>query len=334
MTGIPISAKEEEYKRYARMEEYYKERIFGQDDAIDKFCAILRQSLVGLREPERPKGVFLFMGPTGVGKTEMARVTAEFLFGSRDKMIRIDMSEFQEKQSLSRLIGSPPGYVGSEEEGELTGKLRKTPYSVVLIDEIEKAHKDVLNIFLQVFDAGRLTDAKGRTVDVSSAIFIMTSNIGGELYVNAMKDKVHIGMSPQEKESDIKRNGRIQDQIQDEVRKVFRPEFISRLDAMIFFETLKLDILCKIVEAELENVKRRLLMEKGIEIDLGNDVIKFLAKDGYDPTQGAREIRRGISEHISNPLSLKIARGEIKKGDVLNVSLKNEKVVFTRQVPL
>jgi ATP-dependent Clp protease ATP-binding subunit ClpB len=297
------------------MEEYLKQYVVGQDHAIQKISDCIRRARAGLSDPNRPLGVFLFLGPTGVGKTELAKRLAEFLFNDQKYLIRIDMSEYMEKHSVSRLIGAPPGYVGYEEGGQLTEAVRRKPYSVILFDEVEKAHPDVFNVLLQVFDDGRLTDGKGRTVDFRNTVIIMTSNIATDV-ITELETKKNLSYE------------QIQQYVFDELKKFFKIEFLNRIDEIIVFNKLTLKELVKIVEIQLKEVENR-LKDKGIEVELTDDVKELLAKEGFDITFGARPLKRVIQQRIYNLISKEILEGKIRENSkiVIDIDSKNNIVV-------
>ena len=320
-TSLPVKMlTEEDKERLMRMAEILKERVIGQDEAIEKVAQTVKMARTGLRSPKRPTGVFLFLGPTGVGKTELAKALAEFLFGSEHEMIRLDMSEYMEKHTVSKLIGAPPGYVGYEEEGQLTGKLRRKPYSIVLLDEIEKAHPEIFDIFLQVFDEGRVTDSKGRTVDAKNALFIMTSNIGTQFYY-----KEPIGfIDPNSK------NGQtIKKEIQSKIRETFRLEFLNRIDEMVFFRPLSIEDLSKIAFRILDDLRKQ-LEGQGMFFDIEEEALELICKEGYDPVYGARPLERTIERLVKKPLSEKLLTQEFQAGDMILVDVKDGRIVFKR----
>jgi len=296
MTGIPLARLEsEESQRLLRMEKELSKRVVAQDEAIATVSRSVRRSRTGIKDPRRPVGCFLFLGPTGVGKTLLARALAEFLFGEAQALVQLDMSEYMEKYSVSRLVGAPPGYVGYEEGGQLTEKVRRRPYCVVLLDEIEKAHPDVFNILLQIFEEGRLTDAFGRHVDFRNAIVIMTSNIGADL----IRGQLSVGFRSPEKTLDFTEMKNI---LMEEVRREFRPEFLNRLDDIVFFRPLVKEHLVKIIDIELSRMKER-LMDRGIRLVLTDGAREFLIEKGFNPEYGARPLRRAISRYIEDPLA-------------------------------
>ncbi|MCS7233012.1 MAG: ATP-dependent Clp protease ATP-binding subunit [Synergistetes bacterium] len=315
-TGIPVTKlQEEEADRLTKMEELIHKRLINQEEAVRAVCRAIRRARAGLKDPKRPIGSFLFLGPTGVGKTELARALAEFLFGAEDAMIRFDMSEYMEKHSVARLIGAPPGYVGYEEGGQLTEAVRRRPYSVILFDEIEKAHPDVFNILLQILEDGRLTDGKGRTVDFRNTVVIMTSNVGAE-YIRSQSS---LGFTKTEEE-DFER---VKEKIMDTVKRTFRPEFINRLDEIIVFKMLKQEEIKKIVDIMIGKVNER-LREQKMEIEVTDKAKEFLVKVGYDPIYGARPLRRAIQRYIEDPISEAILKGEFKEGDGIIVDTDGE----------
>ena len=320
MTGIPASKlQEEEIKKLLRMEEELHKRVIGQERAIKAISEAIRRARAGLQPPNRPLGSFLFLGPTGVGKTELAKALAEYLFGDENAIIRLDMSEYMEKHAVSKLIGAPPGYVGYEEGGQLTEAVRRKPYSVILLDEIEKAHPDVFNILLQILDDGRLTDAKGRTVDFSNTVIIMTSNVGSEYLMNLSKEEFE------------KNYDKIKEQIMEELKKRFRPEFLNRIDEIIIFHPLSEEEIKKIVDLLISKLNKR-LEERGIKVKLTEAAKSELAKRGYVPEFGARPLRRTIQREIETPLSVKILEGSVKEGDTVVVDYDKEKGEFTFNV--
>ncbi len=307
-TGIPVTRLvEEESKKLARMEDELKEKVVGQDRAVIAVSDAIRRARTGLAEEGRPIGSFLFLGPTGVGKTELARALAEFMFNDEEAMVRVDMSEYMERHAVSRLVGSPPGYVGHEEGGQLAEKVRQRPYSVILFDEIEKAHPEVFNILLQVLDDGRLTDSKGRTVDFKNTIIIMTSNLGTEI----INEYHGLGFSKEDKKDGKIRE--VQSKIMEVLRKHLRPEFLNRLDEIIIFDTLSKKDLKKIVEIQLDRVKERLARQK-IKLKTTARLSKHLAERGFDPVYGARPLKRIIQKLILNPLAQKLL-GQKRRGD-------------------
>lgn len=314
-TGIPITRlMEGEIEKLIKMEERLHQRVIGQEDAVHAVAAAVRRSRAGLQDPNRPIGVFLFLGPTGVGKTELARALAEFMFDDPAAMIRIDMSEYGERHSVARLIGAPPGYVGYEEGGQLTEAVRRRPYAVVLFDEIEKAHTDVFNIFLQVFDEGRLTDGHGRTVDFTHAVIILTSNVGSQL---------------------IKQMGGTKDlrnTILSELDHVFRPEFLNRLDDVIIFHNLTQEHILRIVEIQLAHLEK-LMAQRGITLSISQRAREELAQRGYDPVFGARPLKRVIQRDLSDALALHILEGQVQEGDHVAVDFDGHEMTFTTVVP-
>ena len=317
-TGIPISKMlEGEREKLVHMEQYIEETVVGQKKAISAVANAVRRARSGLQDPDRPIGSFVFMGPTGVGKTELARALAGFLFDDETAMARIDMSEYMEKHTVARLIGAPPGYVGHEDGGQLSETVRRKPYSVVLLDEIEKAHPDVFNIFLQVLDEGRLTDGQGRTIDFRNTIVIMTSNIGSHIIQEFFSE---------EKRSDSERLD-MEQKISNEIKAHFRPEFINRIDDTIIFHSLDKQQLGTIIDIQLKNVAKR-LAEKKLTININEKVKDCLTKAGYDPQFGARPLKRTIQDLLLNPLSTKLLCGDFKEGDCIQVNLVNEKITF------
>jgi ATP-dependent Clp protease ATP-binding subunit ClpB len=316
---------ESEVQKLVKMEDRLRRRVVGQEEAIGAVANSIRRARAGIQEPDRPIGSFLFLGPTGVGKTELARALAEFLFDDENAMVRIDMSEYQERHTVSRLIGAPPGYVGYEEGGQLTEAVRRRPYSVVLFDEIEKAHPEVFNLFLQVLDDGRLTDGHGRTVDFRNAVLIMTSNVGSqhiqEIIEQQEKRPTHWAVGAQ--------GGELKDKVMEDLRAQFKPEFLNRLDEIIIFNTLSRELLRDIVEIQLARMKRYIL-EKGIDIALTEGAKESLAAMGYDPVYGARPLKRTIQRVVLNPLSTKLLQGEFKAGDTLEVDVKDGEAVFRK----
>ncbi|MBE7465601.1 MAG: ATP-dependent Clp protease ATP-binding subunit [Planctomycetes bacterium] len=323
MTGIPLQRMAgQETKRLLEMEDYLHKRVISQHEAISAVARAVRRSRAGLKDPRRPIGSFLFLGPTGVGKTLLARALAEFMFGDQDALIQIDMSEYMEKHAVSRLVGAPPGYVGYEEGGQLTEKIRRRPYSVVLMDEIEKAHPDIFNILLQIMEEGRLTDSYGRHVDFRNTILIMTSNVGAKV----IKNQGSLGFGKKSEEatySDLKRK------LKDEMEKEFRPEFINRLDDVIVFKPLTKDDLSKIVKLEIDAVARR-LFEKEIQLVMSDEAVEFLIEKGHNPDFGARPMRRAVEQSIEDPISEQILRDEIplKSRVEARVSKEKDRLIF------
>ncbi|MCM3342325.1 ATP-dependent protease ATP-binding subunit ClpC [Paenibacillus sp. MER TA 81-3] len=323
-TGIPVlKLKEEESERLLNMEEILHERVIGQDEAVKAVSRAIRRARAGLKDPKRPMGSFIFLGPTGVGKTELARALAESLFGDDNAVIRIDMSEYMEKHSTARLVGAPPGYVGYEEGGQLTEKVRRKPYSVVLLDEIEKAHPEVFNILLQVLEDGRLTDSKGRVVDFRNTLIILTSNVGAE----AIKRNSTLGFTAANDTSRDYNN--MKDKVMAELKKSFRPEFLNRIDEIIVFHSLDEKHIAEIVTLMADELRKR-LKEQDIDFQLTDDAKAFLAKEGYDPAYGARPLRRAIQKHIEDRLSEELLRGQIIKGDAVLIDEKDGELVVLR----
>ena len=325
-TGIPISKiVKSEGNKLLNLEDILQERVIGQNEAIKAISKAIRRSRSGIKDPKKPIGSFLFLGPTGVGKTELCKALAESHFGNEDKIVRIDMSEYMEKHSVSRLIGSPPGYIGHDDGGQLTESVRSHPYSVVLFDEIEKAHEDIFNILLQILDEGRLTDSKGRTVDFKNTIIIMTSNLGATSISNQRKTGFSIGNN----ESKIKEENYndMKDKIMEEVKIRFRPEFINRIDDIVVFHKLSLDNLYDIVKIMTKDLIKR-LKKMDIELDIEETVIKFIAKYGIDLEYGARPLKRVIQKELEDSLSENILSENIKKGDYIIAKMVNEKIVF------
>ncbi len=320
MTGIPVSQlKEEEKERLLKLEKSLHERIVGQDEAVNAVSEAVRRSRVGLSDPNRPIGVFLFLGPTGVGKTELAKALAEFIFGDESSLLRIDMSEYMERHSVSKLIGSPPGYVGFEEGGQLTEKIRRQPYTVILLDEIEKAHSDVFNMLLQIFDEGRLTDAKGRTVDFKNTIIIMTSNIGANKILDYIKSKV----------KKVNEWEKIKENLMEQVNQSFKPEFVTRLDDIIVFHALDKKQLTEIAKILLDKVSG-MVTGQGMEIEFDDSVIEQIVDIGYEPEFGARPMKRAIQTEIENKLSEELLKGTFNKGDKIKAIVKGGKITFEK----
>lgn len=317
-TGVPIRGLlEEESKKLLRMEEDLRQRVVGQEEALHKISDAIRRSRAGISEEDRPIGSFMFLGPTGVGKTELARALAEFLFNDEKALIRVDMSEYMEKHTVSKFIGSPPGYVGHEEGGQLTELIRHRPYSVLLFDEMEKAHPDVFNIMLQILDNGRLTDAKGRHVNFKNTVIIMTSNVGSE-FVSELET---LGFATEEKNAEKKQTD-LKGKIRKSLEKRFRPEFLNRLDEIIIFNTLSEQELASIVDIQLERVSER-LAKKGIKLHVSKEASALLGKLGYDPHYGARPLKRVIQNKILNPLSEQIVGAKIRDGNTVYIGVKN-----------
>ncbi len=324
-TGIPVSKMlEEESKKLAKMEEEIHKRLVNQKKAVKAVSNAIRRSRTGMSEEDRPIGSFIFLGPTGVGKTELAKSLAEFLFDTEKALIRVDMSEYMEKHAVSKMIGSPPGYVGFESGGQLTEEIRKKPYSVILFDEIEKAHHDVFNMLLQILDEGRLTDAKGRSVNFKNAVIIMTSNLGSGIIHDYIKKK-EIGFNSPTEKTISRKN--IEKQIRKELKNTFKPEFLNRIDETIIFEALTRKNIKKIIELQLKQVKER-LAKKDINLTITNAAKKRLAKLGFDPLYGARPLKRVIQKQILDPLSLKIVKSGKNQKKTFRVSLKKGEIVF------
>lgn len=324
-TGVPvIKLTQAETERLVNMEEVLHKRIIGQEDAVNMISQAIRRGRAGLKAPERPIGSFIFAGPTGVGKTEVARRLAEFMFGSVDSLIRLDMSEYMEKHTISRLIGSPPGYVGYEEGGQLTEAIRRKPYSVVLFDEIEKAHPDIFNSLLQILEDGRLTDAKGRTVDFKNTVIIMTTNLGSTMITEG---GAAVGfVAKQDLESSYEN---IKEKVLDEIKKEFRPEFLNRIDEIIVFHQLSQEQLKKIVDLLLADLEKQ-IEAKEMKLVVKDEVKDFLLKSGYDPKFGARPLRRSIQRMIENPLSNEMLKGTFKEGDMIRAVMKDKDVAFEK----
>ncbi len=319
-TGIPVTRLTEEEKvRLLRLEEHLHQRVIGQDEAVVAVAEAVRRSRAGLGDPNRPIGSFLFLGPTGVGKTELARALAEALFGSEDRMVRIDMSEFQERHTVSRLVGAPPGYVGYEEAGQLTEAVRRTPYAVLLLDEIEKAHPDVFNILLQVMDDGRLTDGQGRTVDFKNTVIIMTSNLGSDL----LTGRRAAGFTPGRADADES----LRDRLMRRLREDFRPEFLNRIDEIVIFRQLDEVQLRQITDILLGQTRRR-LHAQGITVDFTPEAIDWLAQRGFEPQFGARPLRRTIQREVDNHLSALLLEGQLQPGQHVTVTVDGNQLSF------
>ena len=320
-TGIPVQKMlQSEREKLLRLEDELHKRIVGQEDAIKAVADAVRRSRAGLKDPKKPIGSFLFLGTTGVGKTELAKALAEYLFNDENAMTRIDMSEYQEKHAVSRLVGAPPGYVGYEEGGQLTEAVRRKPYSVILLDEIEKAHPDTFNILLQMLDEGRLTDNKGRTADFKNTIIIMTSNMGADL----IQEKFEKAKTPEERK---KAAEEAKEAVLQELKRRVRPEFLNRIDEIVMFEPLTKEHVKDIVKIQLNNVKK-MLKEQNVDLEFTDNLVDYLAEKGFDPEFGARPVKRVIQRDILNELSKKILAGEIHSDSTIVVDVENGKVVF------
>jgi ATP-dependent Clp protease ATP-binding subunit ClpB len=329
-TGIPVSKMlETEADKLVRLEEELAKRVIGQKEAITAVSNAIRRSRAGISEENRPIGSFIFLGPTGVGKTELARALAEFMFNDEEAMVRLDMSEYMEKHSVSKMIGSPPGYVGHEEGGQLTDIIRRRPYSVILFDEIEKAHPDVFNTLLQILDDGRLTDAKGRTASFKNAVIIMTSNIGSETILNISSKKGKIGFEDEATKSEKQAYEDMKAGVMEQMQSRFKPEFLNRVDDIIIFHALTPANIAAIVELQIEEVRRRLNL-KHININITDNVKKYLAEKGYDPSFGARPLKRIIQNEILNPLAMRIIEGKIKEDQKIKIDLDGKKQVIIK----
>ncbi len=321
VTGVPLQRMEQkETQKLLAMEVDLKQRVIGQDEAVTAISKALRRSRADLKDPKRPIGSFVFLGPTGVGKTFLARTLAEFMFGDADALIQIDMSEYMEKFTASRLIGSPPGYVGYEEGGQLSEAVRRRPYSVVLFDEIEKAHPDVMHLLLQILEDGKVTDSLGRKIDFRNTIIIMTSNVGADL----IKRQTTMGFGAPKDSGDY---DTMRDKIMEETKRVFKPEFLNRLDEIIVFHTLTKPDLLQIVDLEVNKVKRRLKLKES-EIVLDEPAHEFVINKGYDPTYGARPMRRAVERYLEDPLAEELLKGNVKAGDIVEVTVAGDKLAF------
>ena len=328
-TGIPVTRlATEETARLLQMEDTVHKRIIGQEEAVNVIAKAIRRARAGLKDPRRPMGVFMFLGPTGVGKTEMVRALSEFMFGSEESLVRLDMSEFMERHTVARLVGAPPGYVGYDDGGQLTEAVRRKSYCVILLDEIEKAHPDVFNILLQIFDDGHLADAKGRKVDFRNAIIVMTSNIGAEL----IKRNTGLGFSTKTDEAKTvqKAYEDMKEKVVGEVKKVFRPEFLNRIDSQVVFHSLSEEHIQHIVGLMLSEVSKSLL-EKGIGLKAAPEAKHLLGEKGFDPTFGARPLRRLIQNLVEDPLSDALLRGEFDAGDTVLIELEKDEIVFKKE---
>jgi ATP-dependent Clp protease ATP-binding subunit ClpB len=319
-TGIPVSRlMEGEVQKLLRMEERLHARVIGQDEAIQAVANAIRRARAGLQDPNRPLGSFIFLGPTGVGKTELARALAEFLFDDEHAMIRIDMSEYQEKHTVSRMIGAPPGYIGYDEAGQLTEAVRRRPYAVVLFDEIEKAHPDVLSVMLQLLDDGRLTDGKGRTVGFKNTVVIMTSNVGSHLIADTARNSA----------GDL--TDGVRRQVVDALRQHFRPEFLNRIDEIIVFHALSRDDMKKIIDIQLRGLMKR-LADRKIKVELTDRARDFLVEEGYDPTYGARPLKRTLQKRVLDLLALRVLEGDFGEGDRILVDAEDGGLTFAKHV--
>jgi ATP-dependent Clp protease ATP-binding subunit ClpB len=311
-TGIPVTRLlEAEMQKLLRMEERVGQRVVGQDEAVQAVANAVRRSRSGLADPNRPIGSFLFLGPTGVGKTELARALAEFLFDDERAMIRIDMSEYMEKHTVARLIGAPPGYVGYDEGGQLTEAVRRRPYAVLLFDEIEKAHADVFNVLLQLLDDGRLTDGHGRTVDFRNTVVIMTSNLGSHIF------------------REYDQPEKVRPLVMQELRNTLRPEFLNRIDEVVVFRPLGREQITRIVDIQLDHLRRRLAARR-LELEVTPAAKELLAREGYDPAFGARPLKRTIQRLVQDPLALKLLEGEFADGGTVTVDAIGDRLTFGR----
>ena len=320
-TKIPVSRMEkDEIRRLQKLEQILHERVVGQEEAVEAVARAVRRGRVGLKDPRRPIGSFLFLGPTGVGKTELSKTLAEAVFGSEKNMIRVDMSEYMEKQSVSKMIGSPPGYVGYEEGGQLSEKIRRNPYSVLLFDEIEKAHPDVFHMLLQILEDGRLTDSQGRQVDFKNTIIIMTSNAGANRIVSPKT----LGFLQQEDaQADYKR---MKEGVMEEVKHTFKPEFINRIDEILVFHMLSKENICDIAKNMLQSFKKRVKKQMDIRLHYGKNLVDYVTDKGFDKDYGARPLRRTIQKEIEDQLAEKIVNAEIHIGDDVRLSIKDNVV--------
>ena len=331
-TGIPVTRlATEESQRLLEMEGALHQVVVGQDEAIASIAKAVRRARAGLKDPRRPIGVFMFLGPTGVGKTYLVRALSEFMFGSEDAMIRLDMSEFMERHTVARLVGAPPGYIGYDDGGQLTEAVRRKSYSAILLDEIEKAHPDVFNILLQMFDDGHLTDAKGRKVDFRNTIVVMTSNIGSDL----IRKDSFLGFSKpgMEEKTSEESYKRMKDQVLDEVKKFFRPEFLNRIDASVVFHPLNQEHILQIVDLMLRDVAKQLL-EKGVSMEVTQAAKELLAEKGFDPSFGARPLRRQIQERVEDRLSEDFLGGKFGPGDTVHIDVEDGEIVARVEVPV
>jgi ATP-dependent Clp protease ATP-binding subunit ClpB len=315
-TGIPVSRlKEGEREKLLRLDEILHQRVIGQDEAVRLVSDAIIRARSGIKDPRRPIGSFIFLGPTGVGKTELAKTLAATLFDSQDNVVRLDMSEYQERHTVSRLVGAPPGYVGYEEGGQLTEAVRRKPYSVVLFDEIEKAHADVFNTLLQVLDDGRITDSQGRTVDFRNTVIIMTSNIGAEHLLGGFSGDI-----PPD----------VRDRVMAELRGHFRPEFLNRVDDIILFKRLSLDQIERIVDLQIDELRQR-LQERRITMELTEDARKLIAERGFDPVYGARPLRRFISHEVETRIGRALLKGDLPDGSAIRVDTRDGELVVEHE---
>jgi ATP-dependent Clp protease ATP-binding subunit ClpC len=325
-TGIPVKKLvEEESERLMKMEEILHKRVVGQNEAVIAISKAIRRGRIGIKDPKRPVGSFIFLGPTGVGKTELTKAVAEAIFGDENSMIRVDMSEYMEKHSVSKLVGSPPGYVGFDEGGQLTEKVRRRPYSVVLFDEIEKAHQDVFNILLQIMEEGRLTDSQGRLVDFKNTIIILTSNVGARLITEPKK----LGFASknddtQKSYEDMKNN------VMGELKNTFRPEFLNRIDEIIVFHPLSHENIKQIVGYMLETLKKRIAIH-GITLSFSDEISDHIARKGFDPAYGARPLRRFIQNIVEDRIAEEMLEGKIKASDSVMFDIKDEKIIIIKK---
>ena len=325
-TKIPVSKiTQTESQRLLKLEEILHKRVVGQNEAVETVAKAIRRGRVGLKDPKRPIGSFLFLGPTGVGKTELSKALAEAMFGNENAIIRVDMSEYMEKHSVSKMIGSPPGYVGFEEGGQLSEQVRKNPYSVILFDEIEKAHPDVFNVLLQVLDDGRITDSQGRTVDFKNTIIIMTSNAGAQRIVDPKKLGFSNVENAESEHKDMKNN------VMEEIKRMFKPEFLNRIDDIIVFRALSKEDVKGIAALMLKELKNRLAKQMDITLTYGDTVKNFIFEKGYDKKYGARPLKRAIQNNIEDSLAEEILSGKIQASDKVSMTMVDGKVVFTKK---
>ncbi len=328
-TGIPVARiASEESQRLLQMEEVLHSRVIGQDEAITAIAKAVRRSRAGLKDPKRPIGVFMFLGPTGVGKTYLPRVLAEFMFGSDDAMIKLDMSEFMEKHNVSRLVGAPPGYIGYDDGGQLTDTVRRKSYCLILLDEIEKAHPDVFNLLLQIFDDGHLTDAKGRKVDFRNTIIIMTSNVGSDLI--RKESALGFNVATDEVKSAEGQYTKMKEKVTEDLKRVFRPEFLNRIDSQVVFHTLSKEHIRRIVDLELRALEKQLML-KGLAFEMTEAAKDWIGEKGYDKVFGARPLRRVIQNELEDRLSEALLQERFGPGDTVLIDLQGEDIVLDKR---